>query len=341
MKKNLMVLLAGFLTASIALAQGTPECGKALTYPQLANLLVEALGLAEYLPATPTTQQLFDILMQNGIAPAAGWTMDEEASVRKGDWIRVLVQAMQRDDEVENPDDPQSWVEVLTAMGINFNNVSEALGLLAPLPKVVASDIGFTNTDSLPHDIRVDATPMGRTGGGDGNNIRSRAEIAVGCILGAVLAWQLSRYLRRRRRGYDVFISSRRESGAEIARALQLALKNLGYRVFFDFNSLQDGKFNEKIFNAIQTAKYFVLVLTDGALDRCANGGDWVRTEIERALSLRKPIVPVCPTGHNRAFPEALPVALESLRNIQISELNMETLFEESIRKIAKQRLLR
>ena len=96
MKKILMVLLAGFLTASVALAQGTPEKGKALTYPQLASLLVKALGLAEYLPAAPTTQQLFDILMQNGIAPADGWTMDEEAAVSKGDLARVLIQAMQR-----------------------------------------------------------------------------------------------------------------------------------------------------------------------------------------------------------------------------------------------------
>ena len=181
----------------------------------------------------------------------------------------------------------------------------------------------------------------GQTGGGDGHSVMSRAGIAVGCLFGAVLAWQFARYRRRRRRAYDVFISYRRESGTEIARALQLALKNLGYRVFFDFNSLQDGQFNEKIFDAIQTAKYFVLVLTDGALNRCANDGDWVRMEIERALSLHKPIVPVCPTGNNRAFPGTLPTSLESLRNIQISELNMETLFEESVRKIAKQRLPR
>lgn len=198
------------------------------------------------------------------------------------------------------------------------------------------------NTDG----VAVDRTPprnpgpVQNGGGGDGS-IPVRAGIAVGCLFGVFLAWRISLHCRRRRRAYDVFISYRRESGTEIARALQLALKNLGYRVFFDYSSLQDGKFNEKIFDAIQTAKYFVLILTDGALDRCANDGDWVRVEIERALSLRKPIVPVCPTGNNRTFPTTLPTSLESLRNIQISELNMETLFEESVRKIAKQRLLR
>ena len=160
MKKILMVLLAGFLTASVALAQGTPEKGKALTYPQLASLLVKALGLAEYLPAAPTTQQLFDILMQNGIAPADGWTMDEEAAVSKGDLARVLIQAMQRDDEVENPADPQSWVDALAAMGINLSAASEALGSVDALPEVVAADIGFTTTDPLFSDVRADSTPI-------------------------------------------------------------------------------------------------------------------------------------------------------------------------------------
>jgi hypothetical protein len=160
MKKILMVLLAGFLTASVAMAQGTPERGKALTYPQLASLLVKALGLAEYLPAAPTTQQLFDILMQNGIAPADGWTMDEEAAVSKGDLARVLVQSMQREDEVENPADPQSWLDALTAMGINLSAASEALGSVDALPEVVATDLGFSSTDPLLYDIRVDSAPV-------------------------------------------------------------------------------------------------------------------------------------------------------------------------------------
>ena len=160
MKKILMVLLAGFLTASVALAQNTPEKGKALTYPQLANLLVKALGLVEYLPTAPTTQQLFDILMQNGIAPAEGWTMDEETPVSKGDLARVLIQSMQREDEVENPADPQSWLDALTAMGINLSAASEALASVDALPEVVAADIGFTSTDPLMADMRVQSSPI-------------------------------------------------------------------------------------------------------------------------------------------------------------------------------------
>ena len=153
MKKLLMIVLAGLMTASVAFAQGSPAKGQALTYSQLANLLVKALGLVEYLPAGATVQQQFDILMQNGIAPAEGWTMDAEEPVTKGNLARVLVQAMQREDEVENPDDPQSWVDALSAMGISLSAASEALDSLEILPEVVASNLGFTSTDPLIRDI--------------------------------------------------------------------------------------------------------------------------------------------------------------------------------------------
>lgn len=160
MKKMLMIVLAGLMTASVALAQGVPEKGQALTYPQLANLLVKALGLAEYLPNGATVQQQFDILMQNGIAPAEGWTLDEDAAVTKGDLARVLVQSLQREDEVENPDDPQSWVDALSAMGISLSAASEALGSVDALPEVVASDLGFTTTDPLSSSIRAESRPV-------------------------------------------------------------------------------------------------------------------------------------------------------------------------------------
>lgn len=160
MKKMLMILLAGLMTASVAFAQGSPEKGQVLTYSQLANLLVKALGLVEYLPAGATVQQQFDILMQNGISPAEGWTMDEDAAVTKGDLARVLVQSLQREDEVENPADPQSWVDALAAMGISLSAASEALGSVDVLPEVFADVYGATTTDPLHTDIRFDDSPI-------------------------------------------------------------------------------------------------------------------------------------------------------------------------------------
>ena len=59
---------------------------------------------------------------------------------------------------------------------------------------------------------------------------------------------------------YDVFISYRRKTGADDARLLQQALRARGYEVFFDYESLRDGKFDERIFAAIDEAPVFILM---------------------------------------------------------------------------------
>ena len=40
---------------------------------------------------------------------------------------------------------------------------------------------------------------------------------------------------------YDIFISYRRDSGAQYARILQLMLMQRGYKVFLDYDELTDG----------------------------------------------------------------------------------------------------
>ncbi len=137
---------------------------------------------------------------------------------------------------------------------------------------------------------------------------------------------------------YDVFISYRRETGADDARLLQQALKARGYSVFFDYDSLRDGKFDEKIFEAIDEAPVFVLMLTERALDRCVNVDDWVRLEIERALSKGKKIISVAPSDQKWSFPKDLPDSLCAVKTEQASELNKASLFEESINKIIEER---
>ncbi len=137
---------------------------------------------------------------------------------------------------------------------------------------------------------------------------------------------------------YEVFISYRRSTGADDARLLQQALKARGYEVFFDYDSLRDGRFDERIFAAIDEAPVFVLMLTEGSLDRCAVDGDWVRTEIERALGNGRRIVPVVPSNQKWSFPETLPAKLRNLANEQVSELSKTSLFEESVDKIVTDR---
>lgn len=141
-------------------------------------------------------------------------------------------------------------------------------------------------------------------------------------------------------RKYDVFISYRREGGLDCARTIFTELKRRGFRCFFDFKELKTGKFTDGIHQAVRNCRYFVLVLTDGALDRCiTDSDDWVRKEIELALSLGKPIIPVCPSGNKRGFPEGLPETLSVLPSIQISQLARDDLFDASMNAIVKDRL--
>lgn len=79
---------------------------------------------------------------------------------------------------------------------------------------------------------------------------------------------------------YDIFISYRREGGRELARSLKSELERRGYRVFLDFDELNDGIFDRRIMEAIDAAPIFMVLLSPHALDRCVNADDWVRREI-------------------------------------------------------------
>lgn len=139
---------------------------------------------------------------------------------------------------------------------------------------------------------------------------------------------------------YHVFLNYRRETSREFARNIQLALEKRGYSVFFDFDSLQDGRFNEKIDSAIAGCDVFVSVYGRGSLDRCENEGDWVRRELECAISHGKKIVPVIPSDQlgGWSFPENLPASLSGLRDLQISRIDTDDLFNESIDKMISKR---
>ena len=138
----------------------------------------------------------------------------------------------------------------------------------------------------------------------------------------------------------DVFISYRRETGRDTARTLQQALKARGYSVFFDYDSLRDGEFNRAIYGAIENCAVFVAFLSKGSLDRCSNEGDWVRTELELALRAGKKIVLIATTETLAGWrwPDDLPESLAPLQNIQISELHMGGLFDESLDKLVRER---
>ena len=155
MKKILAFLLVGLMmAATVATAQdkekSAPKKTQAsgpVTHAQLADLMVKALGLVRFLPVPPTSQQMFDVLMQNGISPEKGWLLD--AVVTKADLSRVLIQAMKKQDAVENPNDPQSWINVLKEMGITLDRLSETIQSVERLPEPMGQDMTMQSTDPL------------------------------------------------------------------------------------------------------------------------------------------------------------------------------------------------
>ena len=96
---------------------------------------------------------------------------------------------------------------------------------------------------------------------------------------------------------YDIFISYRRDGSFEMARLLYDHLRMRGLNVFFDLQELRSGKFNVKLYSAIDESSNFLLVLPQGGLDRCVNEDDWLRMEIEYAIEKNKNIVPLMMNG--------------------------------------------
>lgn len=159
MKKILVFCLIGLVMASTAaMAQGKEKAGsrkadasQLVTHPQLAEQLVRALGLMRFLPVAPSAQQMFDILMQNGISPESGWLLD--AVVMKPDLARVLIQAMRKEDAVENPNDPQSWINALKELGISLDRLSETIQSVETLPEGMGQDMARQSTDPLVYSV--------------------------------------------------------------------------------------------------------------------------------------------------------------------------------------------
>ena len=139
---------------------------------------------------------------------------------------------------------------------------------------------------------------------------------------------------------YSVFISYRRQGGAHYARILKAELERRGYRVFLDYDELNDGRFDSRIMQAIESAPVFIFILSPGSLDRCVNEDDWVRHEIIYAMQTERNIVPVNFDGLFKAFPASLP---EDVRSIigqhQFSKIDSESLLQESVDKLVRNRI--
>lgn len=138
---------------------------------------------------------------------------------------------------------------------------------------------------------------------------------------------------------YDVFISYRREGGKDHARTIQQALEKK-YRVFLDFDELNDGVFDQRIMDAISHSSVFLLLLTKGALDRCSNEDDWVRKEILYASECSCHIVPVTIDNPFDGYPSDLPKEIQDIVGAhQFSELQTRKLFKPSMELLIRDRI--
>src|SRR5262245_51456020 len=90
-----------------------------------------------------------------------------------------------------------------------------------------------------------------------------------------------------------IFLSYRRHVGSFIARAVFQDLRQHGYNVFIDVESIDNGQFETTILAQIAARAHFLVLLTHGTLEGCQNPDDWLRREIEYAMKLERNIVPI------------------------------------------------
>jgi hypothetical protein len=137
-----------------------------------------------------------------------------------------------------------------------------------------------------------------------------------------------------------VFISYRRDAvGKPFARTVESALTQRGYDVFLDVDSIEAGAWAEQIRREVPGRAHFLLLLTPGALDRCADADDWVRAEITLARESRRNIVPVREESVDlSALRARCTDGVRDVLDLQIAELrhgsfkrDMDTLIERYI----------
>lgn len=129
----------------------------------------------------------------------------------------------------------------------------------------------------------------------------------------------------------QIFISYRRDGGDVTAKLICEALKNKGYSVFYDYDSLKGGVFDSRILESIDECNDVVLVLPKKALARCKDKKDWVRQEIRYALQTEKNIIPVMLDGFE--FPKKLPDDIRDVARYNGVRFHMD-FFETVIDKI-------
>jgi hypothetical protein len=121
----------------VAMAQEEKQADQDLmTEGQLADMLINVLGMATMLPPNAQPADQFAILLQNGIVPKDGWNPTNNVTI--GNLARIMVQSLGDSDKVENPETDKSWVDYLKSIGVEFGTIEDALAQIDPKNDVVA-----------------------------------------------------------------------------------------------------------------------------------------------------------------------------------------------------------
>lgn len=130
---------------------------------------------------------------------------------------------------------------------------------------------------------------------------------------------------------YDIFVSYRR-TAYDTANLIAVKLRHAGYKVFFDVDTLTAGKFNEQLLEVIKGCRDFIVVLPEGALERCHDPEDWVRREVTCAIENNKNIVPVMLDGF--VWPKDMPKGMEELSSYQSVTAIQHEYFDMAIQRM-------
>jgi hypothetical protein len=143
---------------------------------------------------------------------------------------------------------------------------------------------------------------------------------------------------------YDIFISYRHEGGMQDARLIDEKLRNSGYSVSFDIDTLGRGKFTDTLKTRLKDCKDFIAIFEATYYGRFfdANGNvqpeevlneDWCYLELKHALQLGKNIIPLVPKDF--IFPKNLPKEVKEVAEmnaIQLTEKEFKEIFEHKVK---------
>ena len=131
-----------------------------------------------------------------------------------------------------------------------------------------------------------------------------------------------------------LFFSYRRTEAADLVRHISDKLKEFpSIRMFVDQQTLMSGPFPEGLGDQVRACDVLVLLVYPTTLHKLEAPGDWVRREIETAMSAGKLILPLRIDGAPFPGDAQLPASLESLPNSNAMEFST-TYFDSSLERL-------